>query len=136
MLWTLLNAILKQTKMAAHVEIRRIRCPSSMFSRRNAARYQRPSRFRDVINPFEEVVQHEISERFRVMPQTALFTEHLSNLAGDTTTQCCYVYVLVAPFRRRGPFVYRYCLAIQFHVQLPSSSYETLLQNSVVYLDD
>ena len=59
MLKTLLKAVLKQTKMAAHVEIGRFRSQSSSFLTRCAVRFQRPSRLRQlrgVVDPFEEVV--------------------------------------------------------------------------------
>ena len=50
------HAVLKQTKMAAHVEIGQFRSQSSSFWTRCAVRFQRPSRLRGVIDPFEEVV--------------------------------------------------------------------------------
>ena len=53
---TVLNAVLRQTKMAADVEIGRFRCKSSSFWTRCAVRFQRPSRLRGVVDPFEEVV--------------------------------------------------------------------------------
>ena len=59
MLKTMLNAVLKQTKMAAHAEIGRFHCQSSSFLTRSAVQFQRPSRLRGrrgVIDPFEEVV--------------------------------------------------------------------------------
>ena len=56
MLKTMLNAVLKQTKMAAHAEIGRFHSQSSSFLTRSAVRFQRTSRLRGVIDPFEEVV--------------------------------------------------------------------------------
>ena len=56
MLNTMLSAVLKQTKMAAHVEIGQFRSQSSSFWTRCAVRFQRPSRLRGVVDPFEEVV--------------------------------------------------------------------------------
>ena len=56
MLKTMLNAVLKQTKMAAHVEIGQFRSQSSSFWTRCAVRFQRPRRLRGVVDPFEEVV--------------------------------------------------------------------------------
>ena len=53
---TMLNAVLKQTKMAAHVEISQFRSQSSSFWTSCAVRFQRPSRLRGVVDPFEEVV--------------------------------------------------------------------------------
>ena len=50
------NAVLKQKKMAAHVEISQFRSQSSSFLTRYAVRFQRPSRLRSVVDPFEEVV--------------------------------------------------------------------------------
>ena len=43
---TVLNAVLRQPKMVAHVEIGRFRCQSSSFLIRYAFRFQRPSRLR------------------------------------------------------------------------------------------
>jgi len=40
------------------------------------------------VNPFEDMLQHDLTEQFRFLPKTAHLTEHLRNLATYTLRQC------------------------------------------------
>ena len=76
MLKTVLNAVLRQIKMTAHVEIGlfRFQRQRSSFLTRCAVRFQNQSCLRGVVGPCEEVVWFD---KHCVVPKTAVFTEHL-----------------------------------------------------------
>ena len=67
MLKSVINAVLRQTKMAAHIRQFRVGI------RHGHDNLRRPCIFRDRLNPLEDLPQEEVFRKYRFRPRTILY---------------------------------------------------------------
>ena len=136
MLKTVLNAVLslRQTKMAAHVEIGRFRYQSSSFLTRCVARFQHPSCLQGVVNPFEEVVnKNDLTGTVLCLKRQYLL--NICKLKRHTTTVRYSVAIIMFWWQFFGDGTIRLLLGPWQH-KLTANCQTTFPQNCVLSLDE